>query len=253
MPERKVPPPHYPFRKVAILGLVLAIPGIAFGAQVKGKLIGLDKLMNPVWAEAKDVSAHRFSWREPSPTVRAEFRNLFAFAPKEVCVAALANGSQQPPALPLLITVGGGRTTPVTVVVAPGTRLHFENRDPFPHRLYGVGQTTFPAGDMVAMAARDWTAPGPGKYEIKDELSPSLRSWIVVESNVAAIAYPSQQTGIFVIPQLPPGEYTLRAFFSGAPVGTPKTFVLGGGNVDVAIAVVEGAVDKSKPDAGEKD
>jgi len=251
MPERQ--PPLHPFRKVAVLCLVLAIPGIALGAQIKGKLIGLDKLMNPVWAEAKDVSAHRFSWREPSPTVRAEFRNLFAYAPKEVCLAALAGSSQQPPALPLLITVGGGRTTPVTVVVAPGTRLHFENRDPFPHRLYGVGQSTFPAGDMVGMAARDWTAPGPGKYEIKDELSPSIRSWIVVEANVAAIAYPAQQTGVFVIPQLPPGEYTLRAFFSGSPVGTAKTFMLGGGNVDVALQVVEGAVDKSKPDAGEKD
>jgi hypothetical protein len=232
---------------------VLAIPTVAFGAQVKGKLLGLEKLLNPVWAEAKDVSAHRFSWREPSPTVRAEFRNLFAYAPKEVCVAALASSSQQPPALPLLITVGGGRTTPVTVVVAPGTRLHFENRDPFPHRLYGVGQTTFPPGDQVGLAARDWTAPGPGKYEIRDELSPSLRSWVVVESNVAAIAYPAQTTGMFVIPQLPPGEYTIRAFFSGNPVGSPKTFVLGGGNVDVAMPVAEGAVDKGKPDAGEKD
>ena len=122
----------------------------------------------------------------------------------------------------------------------------------FPHRMYGVGQTTFPPGDMVGMAARDWTAPGPGKYEIRDELSPSIRTWVVVESNVAAIAYPSQQTGVFVIPQLPPGEYTLRAFFSGNPVGTPKTFVLGGANVDVAIPVVEGRSTRTSPTPGRK-
>jgi hypothetical protein len=253
MPERSWPPLH-PSQKlkfVTLAAAALVIPTIALGAQVRGKLNGLEKIMNPVWAEAKDVSSHRFSWREPSPTVRAEFRSLFAYAPKEVCVAAVAAVAQQPPALPLLITVGGGRTTPVTVVVAPGTRLHFENRDPFAHRLYGVGQSTFPAGDMVAMSARDWTAPGPGRYEIRDELSPSVRSWVVVEPNVAAIAYPST-AGLFLIPQLVQGEYTLRAYFNGAPVGSPRSFVLGTMNVDMAISVAEGA-ERGRPDAGERE
>ncbi len=249
MPERLLSPRFGPFRRLVILGLGLAIPGVALGAQIKGKLLGLDKLMNPVWAEAKDVGSHRFSWREPSPTVRAEFRHLVAYAPKEVCVAALAGSAQQPPALQLLITVGGGRTTPVTVVVAPGTRLHFENRDPFAHRLYGVGQTTFPPGETAPLTARDWTAPGPGKYEIRDELSPSVRSWVVVEPNVAAIAYPTPQ-GMFLIPQLSPGEYTVKAYFAGNPVGSPKTLNLGGAVADVAIPVAEGASAKSDAGAG---
>jgi len=238
---------RHPLRALAALCLGLSVPAVAFGGQVKGKLLGIEKLLNPVWHEAKDVGSHRFSWREPSPTVRAEFRNLYAYAPKEVCLAALASSAQQPPALPLLITVGGGRTTPVTVVVAPGTRLHFENRDPFAHKLYGVGQTTFPPGETAALGARDWTAPGPGRYEIRDELSPSVRSWVVVEPNVAAIAYPTVQ-GIFLIPQLSPGEYTLKVFFAGNPVGTPKTFTLAGAVVDLALPVAEGV--SSKLDAG---
>src|SRR6185436_18297615 len=128
------------------------------------------------------------------------------------------------------------------------TRLHFENRDPFAHRIYGVSQTTFPPGEMAPMAARDWTAPGPGRYEIRDELSPSVRSWVVVEPNVAAIAYPTAQ-GAFVIPQLLPGEYTVKAFFSGSPVGTPRTFVLGA-LADVTIPITEAT---AKVDAGERD
>jgi hypothetical protein len=211
-------PRHRKIRNVVLLAVGLALPGIALAAQVKGKLVGLEKLMNPVWAEAKDVGAHRFSWREPSPTVRAEFRNLFAYAPKEVCVAALAKDAQQRPALPLLITVGGGRTTPVTVVVAPGTGLHFENRDPFPHKLYGVNQPTFPPGEMGQGAARDWTAPGPGRYEVRDELAPSLRTWIVVEPNVAAIAYPSAQ-GAFRHPPTPTGRIHAEGVFLGIPRG----------------------------------
>jgi hypothetical protein len=249
MPERPRLTRFRPFLRIAApFALAIGLPALALGGQVKGKLTGLDKLLNPVWQEAKDVGSHRFSWREPSPTVRAEFRNLFAYAPKEVCVAALAASPQPPPALPLLITVGGGRTTPVTVVVAPGTRLHFENRDPFPHRIYGVGQTTFPPGEMAAMAARDWTAPGPGRYEIRDELSPSVRSWVVVEPNVAAIAYPTAQ-GAFIIPQLTPGEYTVKAFFSGSSVGTPRTFLLGA-VADVTIPISEAT---AKVDAGERE
>ena len=236
-------------RRLTIAASLLVLPGLALGAQVKGKLLGLEKLMNPVWNEAKETGSHRFSWREPSPTVRAEFRNLFAYAPKEVCVAAVGTSPQAPPGLPLLITVGGGRTTPVTVVVVPGTRLRFENRDPFPHRIYAVGQSTFPPGDMAAMSGRDWLAPAPGKYEIRDELSPSIRSYIVVEPNVAAISYPNQQ-GQFSFPQsLPPGEYTLRAFFSGAPVGVPKTVTLAAANLEVSLAVAEG--NDKKFDAGQ--
>ena len=234
-------------RKLAALAVGLALPAVAFAGQVKGKLLGLDKLMNPVWQEARDVGSHRFSWREPSPTVRSEFRSLFAYAPKEVCVVALASSAQQPPALPLLITVGGGRTTPVTVVVAPGTRLHFENRDPFAHKLYGVGQTTFPPAKW--RRSRRATGPRRGRVATKSATSsaPSIRSWVIVDSNVAAIAYPNTQ-GVFNIQPLPPGEYTLKVFFAGNPVGTPKTFMLGGANVDVALPVHEGA--SAKLDAG---
>jgi hypothetical protein len=238
-PTRRIRPSH-PRRLARSIGLLaFALPCFALAAQIKGKVVGFEKLLNPVWNEAKDVSAHRFTWREPSPTVRADLRNLSAFPPKEICIAAIATSAQQAPPLPLLITVGGGRTTPVTVVVTPGTRLHFENRDPFPHKLYGVGQSTFPAGETAPLAARDWTAPGPGRYEIRDELSPSVRAWVVVDPNVAAVAYPARD-GSFLIPQLSPGEYTVHAYFGGSPVGAPKSFVLGYVNVDIALSVAEG-------------
>jgi plastocyanin len=244
--------PGAPLRKLALGVMIAAVPSVAFAAQVKGRIVGADKLMNAVWNEAKEVAAHRFTWREPSPTVRAEFRNLFAFAPKEVCIAAVASAEQKAASVPLLVTVGGGRTTPVTLVVAPGTRLHFENHDPFPHKLYAVGQTTFPAAEQASMAARDWTAPGPGKYEIRDELSPSVRSWVVVDPNVAAVTFPARD-GSFVFGDLPPGEYTVKAFFEGAPVGTPKPLVVGNGNMDMKEPLpVAQAADKPAAPAGKK-
>jgi hypothetical protein len=102
---------------------------------------------------------------------------------------------------------------------------------------------------MVAMAARDWTAPGPGKYELRDELSPSVRSWVVVEPHAAAVAYPTMQ-GIFSFSQLAPGEYVIKAYFTGLPVGAPKSVAVGAATVnDVLIPVAEGM----KAEAGERE
>jgi plastocyanin len=203
-----------------VTGALLLLSGGALGGPVKGKITGQMKLMNPVWNEAKEASSNRYTWREPSPTVRAEFRALYGNAQKEVCIAAIGSAAAAAPPTPIAFRIGGGRTTPVTLVVAPGTTLEFQNRDPFPHRPYAVGNAGFQASDMKAQSNRQWKPPGPGKYEIRDELAPSLRSWIVVDANVAAIAYPNHE-GTFTFAGLPTGDYTLKAFFNGEATGKP--------------------------------
>jgi plastocyanin len=199
-------------------GLAL-LPSTADAAHVKGQFQGFRSLQNPVWAEAKDPKNHGYSFREPVPTVRAEFRRPFPHIPKELCVAAIAAGPQkaQPP---VLIRVGGGRTTPVTIVVTPGTRLTFQNTDPFKHKIYGVGIKTFASSETGPGATRDWSVPEAGVFEIRDDAAPSLRMWIVAEPNVASVAYPSLK-GEFSINVQEPGDYTLQAYFSGKKVGAP--------------------------------
>ena len=216
-----------------LLGLsVLAIPATAAAAKIKGRLEGFRLLTNPVWTEARDPKHHGYSFREPVPTVRAEFRRLFPHIPKELCVAALANGPQKPPP-PILIRVGGGRTTPVTIVVPPGTRLTFQNTDPFKHRLYGVNVKTFPPNDSIRGATRDWTVPEAGTYEIRDELAPSLRMFVVSEPNVATVSYPSLK-GEFALNVEQPGEYTVQAFFAGKKIGQAIPVKVEGADIDLA-------------------
>jgi hypothetical protein len=205
--------------------LVLSIPATAAAAHIKGRFEGFRLLQNPVWAEAKDPKNHGYSFREPVPTVRAEFRRPFPYIPKELCLVALAQSPQKPPK-PITVSVGGGRTTPVTIVVPPGTLLSFKNTDAFKHRLYGVGQKTFLAGDTNKGATRDWSAPAePGTYEIRDELAPSLRMWIVSEPNAAAHTFPSMK-GEFTVEVPEAGEYTLQAYFSGKKVGAPLPVII---------------------------
>lgn len=198
--------------------LAFAPLGDAVAGPVRGRVSGHEKLVPEVYAEAAKPDARRYTWREPSPTVRAEFRNLSANPSRDLCIAALGQGNA-PPHEPILVRVTGGHTIPTTLVVSPGTRLSFENRDPFPHRLYGTGQAaTMKAETMNAAGRREWTAPpGQGRFEFRDELAPSLRFFVMVEPQVAEIAYPGRD-GAFTM-NLPTGEFTLQAFFNGRRVG----------------------------------
>jgi len=233
---------------------VLSFSAVAFAGAVKGKVSGATKLLNPVWNEAKEASANRFTWREPSPTVKAEFRQLFAHTPKEVCIAAIG-GPAQAGNTTFAFKITGGRTSPVTLVVAPGTMIEFQNRDPFPHRPYIAGNGGLVASDMKSGATRQWKAPGPGKYELRDELAPSVRSWIVVDPNVHGIAYPGRD-GSFLFGNLPAGEYTLKAFFNGEPTGKALTVVVKDGppmELKEALALAEDEKPAAKdPKEGKK-
>src|SRR5215471_5242045 len=99
----------------AAVACAVAMAGVAgfvsnaHAAHVRGLVVGYQHLLNPVWEEAKDAERHLYSFREPVPTVRAEFRRLFPHIPKELCIAALAS-EKTPAQKPVLIRVGGGRT-----------------------------------------------------------------------------------------------------------------------------------------------
>jgi plastocyanin len=198
--------------------------GAALAGPIKGRISGQEKLIPDVYSEAAKPEAHRFTWREPSPTVRAEFRNLSGNPSREICVAAMETAAA-PAHEPILIKITGGRTIPATIVVSPGTRLSFENRDPFAHKLYAVGQT-WRAEVINGGARREWSAAGPGRYEFRDELFPSVRSYVVVDAQVVEIAYPGRD-GAFAM-NLANGDYVLKAFFGGKPVGKPLSVTVKG-------------------------
>lgn len=229
------------------LAVLLLASTDASAARVKGSVTGFQFLVNPVWEESKDPDRHSFSFREPVPTVRAEFRRLFPHIPKELCIAAMA-AAAQPTQKPILIRIGGGRTTPVTIVVTPGTQLQFQNTDPFPHRLYAVGVPTFSAGDTVKGGVRSWSVPGPGSFEIRDEAAPSLRMFVVGEPNVASISYPSMK-GEFAVNFEAPGDYRLQAFFAGKKVGPEVPVKVDAKDVDLKAPIK--VADESK-DKGDK-
>jgi hypothetical protein len=238
---------------VAALGAAGCVALLSFhaaAAHLHGAITGYTSLLNPVWEEGKDPDRHLFSFREPVPTVRAEFRRLYPDITKELCVVAIGAAAAPVPK-PVLIRVGGGRTTPVTIVVPPGAQLQFQNTDPFAHRLYAVGLPAFSASDTVKGGVRSWSVPGPGTFEIRDEAAPSLRMWVVGEPNVAAIAYPSAK-GEYLLSVDTPGEYKVEVFFAGKKVSAEVPVKVAGADIDLSKAPIKVVAPADKSDKSDK-
>jgi hypothetical protein len=185
---------------------------------VKGKISGWERLMPQVYAEAAKADAHRFTWREPSPTVKQDFRKLSASVTRDVCVAAFGSAAAQPHE-PRAVKVTGGRITPSTIVLSPGSRLSFKNADPFPHQLYEVNNASWGPNPIAPGSTREWAAGAAGTHVIRDQLFPSVVMYVVVDANAVEYDFPDRE-GTFAM-NLPPGEYTLKAFFDGKPTGKP--------------------------------
>ncbi len=189
-------------------------------ATLKGKVTGWDKLLPQVYAESAKNDARSYTWREPSPTVKQEFRRLSANVSRDVCVVAFdASAAPAPQAHePFSVKVTGGRMTPSTIVLSPNSRLSFKNVDPFPHELYEVGSDKWAPNATAPGSSREWAAAGgPGIHEIRDQLFPSVIMYVVVDPAAVEFAFPDHE-GAFSM-TLPAGDYTFKAFFDGKPAG----------------------------------
>jgi hypothetical protein len=213
-----------PLLLATLSGFVLfTAAGQANAPNVKGKIAGYEKLVPEVYADAAKPEARRWTWREPSPSVDPKFRTLSANPSRDICIAATTSANQEQQQF--LMTVTGGRVFPTTIVVTPNTQLTFKNFDPFKHRIYiasATGQRLLQPDDLQPNAVRTWAAQGPGRYEVRDELYPSVRTFIVVDPQVVGVAYPGRD-GAFSF-ALPTGDYVLKAFFNGRSIGKQINF-----------------------------
>jgi plastocyanin len=207
---------------LALVAITLA-PTLALAANVKGKVTNTRDLLNSVWNEAKDPAKRRFTFREPAASVPADARVLRGHLAKELCIAATSEAGGAKPAGAMRIVVEGGRTSVVTIVVAPGQELLFENHDPTPHTLYEVnGKGDFSKSTLAPNAQRTWTPTAPGTYELRDELAPSLRSWIVVEPKlVKAVVAALESTVLMSVHKKGLGEFTMPGLFKVSVVNVP--------------------------------
>ena len=66
-------------------------------------------------------------------------------------------------------------------------------------------------------SSRDWAGTTPGLHVIRDQLFPSVAMYVLIDPNAVEFAIPDRD-GAFAM-SVTPGDYTLKAFFEGKPVG----------------------------------
>ena len=226
--------------------VLLALGALSFAAaalagnepvEVKGRVTGvavvvdsatgkyISGLVPDVYVKAADPSEHRYNWRERSQSAATKILGNLS---RELFIAAYGPGGTPPTAGYQLWVAGGrvtgrvgGHPTPSTIVVMPKTKLAIENHDPFRHNLkIGANTVAIAPGDKYEMVAPD----GAQKIEITDELFPTVHGYVIVDPQVydCAAACPVIWAGAHdehFSRKLPPGEYTLRAYFGGKQVG----------------------------------
>jgi hypothetical protein len=230
-PEKRLVAPLVVLVSTLASGTLLAGPGGP--VTVKGKVVGWEKLVPAVYAEAAKSDSRHYTWREPSPTVKQDFRRLSANVSRDVCIVALGASGNGQGHDPLAVKVTGGRITPSTVALAPGFRLSFKNADPFPHALYESGNDKWAANPTAPGSMREWVAGAPGTHAIRDDLYPSIVMYVVVDPAVVEYAFPDRE-GAFTM-ALPPGEYSFKAFFDGKQSGKE----MGGVRVERGLEIKE--------------
>jgi hypothetical protein len=229
----------------ALLAASLASGTLALGApssasSVRGKVAGWEKLVPQVYSDATKNDARRYTWREPSPTVKQDFRKLSANPARDLCIVALGSGTA-PGHEPLAVKITGGRATPSTLVLSPGSRLSFKNADPFPHALFEAGNDKWASNPLAPGSTREWAATSPGLHVIRDELFPSVVMYVVVDPAAVEFALPDRE-GAFSL-AVPAGDYTVKAFFDGKQVGKDVTIHAGVGGFEMKEPMTVGGGD----------
>jgi plastocyanin len=107
------------------------------------------------------------------------------------------------------------RFQPDLLVVPIGSTVSFPNMDPIFHNIYSLSKPkSFDLGSYDKGDTRKVTFPKPGIVDIYCHLHPNMAATIVVTPN-RWYARPDR-SGKFLIPNVPPGQYTVVAWHKSA-------------------------------------
>ncbi len=107
------------------------------------------------------------------------------------------------------------RFTPEMVVVPVGSTVSFPNMDPIFHNIYSLSKPkSFDLGSYDKGESRKVTFPKAGIVQIYCHLHPNMQATVVVTPN-RWYARPDRD-GLYRIPDVPPGQYTVVAWHKSA-------------------------------------
>jgi plastocyanin len=140
------------------------------------------------------------------------------------------------------------RFTPDLVVVPAGSTVSFPNMDPIFHNVFSLSKAkSFDLGNYPQGKTRTVVFPKPGIVFVDCHLHPNMSAVIVVTPNRWSTK--ADASGRFVLPDLPPGTYTVVAWHKTAGFFRKTVHVTEAGNAAVEFLIPlgeDGAVQEAR-------
>lgn len=128
------------------------------------------------------------------------------------------------------------RFSPDLVVVPAGSTVSFPNMDPIFHNVFSLSKAkSFDLGNYSQGKTRTVVFPKPGIVFVDCHLHPNMSAVIVVTPNRWSAK--ADASGRFVLPDLPPGTYTVVAWHKTAGFFRKTVRVTAAGNAAVEFLI----------------
>jgi plastocyanin len=201
--------------RVVVLWALLALPMAAIAQNITGTIDIKRRLSRPsvtapvsVYQRGPVVKLGRESDLDPIAYERSRVA-IYLEGP----VKAPGDNSDLP--APVQVSQLDRRFVPDFIVVPAASPVSFPNMDPIFHNIYSLSKSkTFDLGNYDKGQARTVVFPKPGVIDVYCHLHPNMAATIVVTPN-RWYARPDKN-GIYRIPDVPPGEYTVVAWHKTA-------------------------------------
>ena len=113
------------------------------------------------------------------------------------------------------MTMKGKGFTPRVVAIGVGGTVDFPNEDPIFHNVFSVsGENRFDLELYKRPKTGQWTFQNPGIVRVYCNIHPQMSAVVVVRDN--PFFGKAEASGSFVIPDVPAGRYTLKAWHERA-------------------------------------
>ena len=134
------------------------------------------------------------------------------------------------------VVMKGKNFVPRVVVVGVGATVAFPNQDGILHNVFSVsGENHFDLDLYKKPKSASWTFRHPGLVRVYCNIHPQMSAFVLVRDN-PFWARP-RPDGWFEIPEVPPGEWVLKAWHERSGESSQRVTVQGDGVVDVELTL----------------
>jgi plastocyanin len=145
------------------------------------------------------------------------------------------SGSFRPPARPVALDQKGMKFVPHILAVQKGQTVIFKNDDNVRHNIFSPDGDKYNLGTWGQGESKPHTFSVSGVYHQLCNIHPEMGGVIVVLDNPFFAV--TGDDGKFVIPNVPPGKYTLKTWGEKLPESSHEVTVVAGAPTNVQIKV----------------